>query len=159
MFTVFFIYLVGMVSVYFFPMAFQRSLLRSMQHQPWHQTYMSWNPIRSLYLIVMHDPLHDVVYTIGGNLVLLFPLGCLLPLMSSAVARRRAWVFSVRTSLAIEALQLALDAVFGYAYRSPELDQVLLNVIGFWVAWWLVRWIAVSRNLPTYEWSHAERMS
>ncbi len=69
LFTVFFIYMVGGLSVCFFPVPFQRELLLSMQHQPWHQSYMSWNPIRSLYLIVTHDPLHDIVYTIGGNLV------------------------------------------------------------------------------------------
>lgn len=152
-FTVFFVYLVGVIAVCFFPIPIQHSLLVAMHHQPWHQSYMAWNPIRSLYLIFTRDRLHDIAYSIGGNLILLFPLGILLPLVSPAMKTRKVFIIGIGSSIAIEALQLIMDGLFGYAYRSPGMDQVLLNALGYWVGWKMIRTAAKRVELPTYEWN------
>lgn len=104
-FTVFFIYTVGLLSVTFFPIPVQRSLMVARQHQPL-QSDVAWNPIYSLYRILTRDHLHDIVHTIGGNLILLFPLGCLLPLMSTAITTRKALIWGLSIPIGIEALQV-----------------------------------------------------
>lgn len=157
-FTVFFFYLVGLIAVCFFPIPIQRSLLLAMQQQPGHQSLVAWNPLKSLYLMFTRDQLQAIIYSVGGNLALLVPLGVLLPLISPGIRGRNAWIAGVGTSITIEALQLLLDIVFGYAYRSPGVDQVVLNAIGFGIGYLLIRRLNARTAVATYGW-HARRVA
>ena len=66
-----------------------------------------------------------------GNIAAFLPLGFLVPL-----AFRTAWplllvvVGALGLSLAIELGQLAISVGLGYAYRSTDIDDVFLNVVG-----------------------------
>jgi glycopeptide antibiotics resistance protein len=67
-----------------------------------------------------------------GNIAAFVPLGILIPLL----ARFRWWsglaVLAAATVLStgIEAGQLAISNYLGYAYRSTDVDDVILNVLG-----------------------------
>jgi len=65
-----------------------------------------------------------------GNLVAFVPLGMLVPL----VLRRRSFalvlVAGLVVSLAIELGQLALSIRLDFAYRSADIDDVIVNVCG-----------------------------
>lgn len=77
-----------------------------------------------------------------GNVLAFVPLGVLLPM-----AIRTRWpllvvgVAAVAASVAIEATQYAISAWVGYSYRSTDIDDVILNVLGamiggaIFVAW------------------------
>jgi glycopeptide antibiotics resistance protein len=66
-----------------------------------------------------------------GNIAAFVPFGLLLPL-----AFRMRWPVAVvgltalALSLAIEFGQLAISNYLGYAYRSTDVDDVILNVLG-----------------------------
>lgn len=66
-----------------------------------------------------------------GNIVAFVPLGILLPM---AIRSRWSVVLVVITALglsvAIELGQLAVSVWLGYAYRSTDVDDVILNVLG-----------------------------
>lgn len=65
-----------------------------------------------------------------GNLLAFVPLGMLLP----AITRRRSFalvfVAALGLSLVIEAGQLAVSIALGFAYRSADVDDVIVNVCG-----------------------------
>ncbi len=66
-----------------------------------------------------------------GNIAAFVPLGVLLPL-----AFRMRWpvltvgLAALALSVGIEAGQAAISAWLGYAYRSTDVDDVILNVLG-----------------------------
>ncbi len=152
MFAVFYAYIVGVVAVCFFPLPVQPSLLRSL-HQAGYHAAIAWNPLRSLALTLTHDRLPDIVYSVGGNLLLLFPLGLLLPLTSAKVSTHTAWITGIVLSVTIETAQYTLDGVLGFAYRSPAVEQVVLNGIGCGVGGIVVGRLATRGLLPTYRWT------
>src|SRR3954451_16563661 len=65
-----------------------------------------------------------------GNLAAFVPVGLLLP---AVIGRRSLLVVLVAgfgLSLAIEAGQLAVSVELGFAYRSADIDDVIVNVVG-----------------------------
>lgn len=68
---------------------------------------------------------------LGGNLLLLAPMGVLVPIAWRAARpfwRSVAW--GVAVSVAIEVLQFTIGVVAGEFYRVVDVDDVLLNVVG-----------------------------
>jgi glycopeptide antibiotics resistance protein len=66
-----------------------------------------------------------------GNILVFVPCGLLLPALS---ARVRSWPRALLAGLvfsgAVELAQLAVGLAVGYWYRMPDVDDVLLNVVG-----------------------------
>jgi glycopeptide antibiotics resistance protein len=80
---------------------------------------------------------------LGGNLLLLAPMGVLAPIAWRAArpwGRTMAW--GVVASVAIEVSQLTLGSLAGQFYRVVDIDDVLLNVAG----------VAAGRLLFTLGW-------
>lgn len=91
------------------------------------------------------------VRQLGGNLLLLAPMGLLVPIAWRAARsfwRTVAWGAVV--SVAIEVLQFAFGVFAGEFYRVVDVDDVILNVLGVVagrvvfalgrpVWWWLTR--------------------
>jgi glycopeptide antibiotics resistance protein len=67
-----------------------------------------------------------------GNIAAFLPLGLLLPRVAPRAARSIAvvLVLAVALSSAIEVGQLAVSQALGYAYRSTDVDDIILNVLG-----------------------------
>ena len=66
-----------------------------------------------------------------GNILVFVPFGLLMPVLS---ARVRSWPRALLAGLAfsgsIELAQLAVSLAVGYWYRMPDVDDLLLNVVG-----------------------------
>lgn len=116
-------------------------------------------PFRAPYSNVQLRPLATIrllfdgsqgVRQLGGNLLLLAPMGVLVPIAWSA-ARPFAVTVAVglATSVLVELLQFGLGALVGEFYRVVDVDDILLNTAGvvagrvvfglLWVPWDLVR--------------------
>lgn len=68
---------------------------------------------------------------LGGNLLLLAPMGVLVPIAWRAA--RPAWrtiAWGVVVSVTIEVLQFTFGVLSGEFYRVVDVDDVLLNVLG-----------------------------
>jgi glycopeptide antibiotics resistance protein len=65
-----------------------------------------------------------------GNLAAFVPLGILVPVMT----RKRSWllvlVSALALSAAIELGQYVVSTNAGFAYRTTDIDDVILNVLG-----------------------------
>lgn len=89
---------------------------------------------------------------VGGNLLLLAPLGFFAPLFSARFrSPRRCLLLALGVSVCIELLQLA-EVFFSFAYsRATDIDDVLLNVAGAALGFFVFRraWAFRSRRART----------
>jgi len=65
-----------------------------------------------------------------GNLAAFVPLGLLLPQMFRRRSLLLVIVAGLALSIAIEVGQLAVSIALGFAYRTADIDDVILNVTG-----------------------------
>lgn len=93
---------------------------------------------------------------LGGNLLLLAPMGLLVPIAWRAARpfwRTVAWGIAV--SIAIEGLQFLFGVLAGEFYRVVDIDDVILNVLGvvagrivFAVGYPVWRWVTRRTRRP-----------
>jgi glycopeptide antibiotics resistance protein len=89
---------------------------------------------------LVRDPSWTVVFHTIGNLLLMTPLGFLLPLLWERFRRLGAMaVAGFLTSLTIEASQLAISTLLGHTYRLFEVDDLMLNTSGAVLGWLMWR--------------------
>ncbi|WP_270171030.1 VanZ family protein [Paenibacillus sp. SYP-B4298] len=98
----------------------------------WSQLPINLVPLRTLAAQLQHGYYMVPLRNIGGNLLLLLPLGALLPLASW----RQAIATGAALSLAIETLQLLMTKV-GWGMRTFDVDDVLLNTLGCFIGYLL----------------------
>ena len=71
---------------------------------------------------------------IGGNFIMLVPLGVLLPLLYPKLTLLKGAVFGVFASAFIETMQFIGGVLYGTPVRTVEIDDVLLNSAGYLLA-------------------------
>ena len=114
-----------------------------------------------LWLAAPVDPGSEQVY---GNLLMGMPFGFGLPFLVAWPARRviaAAGLFA----LGIELVQLAIDVAYGFAYRSVDINDVLLVWAGAILGYAALRLVAVlyrrlAGDLPGDQgiWGHPHRV-
>ena len=72
------------------------------------------------------------VVQVVGNLLLLLPVGALLPAGFGGVGLRHVLVAGLAVSLGIELVQWGMGAG-----RQPDVDDVWMNTLGAAAGWWL----------------------
>lgn len=82
------------------------------------------------------DGLASGMRQLAGNLLLLVPLGFLLPIADPRFRQfRKTLVVAVMVSLGIEILQLTISTVVGFPYRVFDVDDLILNTAGAALGW------------------------
>ncbi len=135
--NVFFIYILCFIGVTLFPLKI--SLDRD-------YTWISVNVIPVMSTVkeitnITNDPnMHSFmikfwIKNIGGNLILLFPLGVMVPILWSKFnSAIKTTFFAFCLSLSIEVLQL-LSTYIGNAGRAFDIDDILLNTVGAYIGY------------------------
>lgn len=78
---------------------------------------------------------------VGGNLLLLFPLGVVSGVM------RRGWVWVACVSILIEVSQLFLSFQLGFVYRTFDVDDLWMNILGGFLGFVVYRRLVARENL------------
>lgn len=146
--SLFFFYLLGVLSVTFFPIPYQdMALARGREH-----AYLSNNfyPLASIIEILEDGRSYVIIRQLLGNLILLLPLGFFIPLL---FPQKRSWTkvlgIGFLTSLSIESLQLLLSWLLGFTYKIFDVDDLWLNTLGVLFGYGLWRlWEKVKKFLP-----------
>lgn len=127
----FLIYLVGLVSVTLFPLPVTPAEIESLRELPReYQRQSNLVPFASI-VQTLGLPLRPAVIQLAGNLVMLFPLGYLAPILWPSVNTwRRALGVVVGASVLVEAAQFLVSLALGGYYKSVDIDDVILNVAG-----------------------------
>lgn len=91
----------------------------------------NFHPFKTISDILTHGFAKVSISQLIGNFLLLVPLTFLLPsLWERFRSFKSAFLFAAAISLGIELLQLALSAAFGFAYKTTDIADFLLNVTG-----------------------------
>jgi len=121
-------YLLGLVQVTIFPIRLPDPLLAS----PEFQTRPNWIPFATIYRYFFETKFLEVAAkNVGGNAILLLPLGFLLPLRYQKMRSfTRIFLLGVLIAAGIELVQLVISLSMNYYYRSIDVDDVTLNTVG-----------------------------
>ncbi|MEC1625851.1 VanZ family protein [Bacillus mojavensis] len=72
-----------------------------------------------------------MIRSLGGNLILLLPVGLLFPLLFDKLRNlKRILLTGFFISLFIELTQLSISMYLGNSYRSFDVDDLILNTSG-----------------------------
>jgi len=120
LFVIFIIYCTLVVSVTLFPIPYQ---------EKGYDIAYNFKPFSSITNF-LRAGISYTMRNIVGNIILSLPLGILLPLISKKKSFSNIFVLSVIFAICIELLQLKINLLIGYRYRSVDVDDVILNTLG-----------------------------
>ena len=72
----------------------------------------------------------DFIWLIGGNIIMLMPLGILVPLINPKYGIIRITILAATVSLSVELLQLSSNLLLGRVLRAVEIDDFIQNTVG-----------------------------
>lgn len=125
-----YIYLFMLIDITFFDIPFQSKLLNDLRASGYESEY-NFIPFYSIKNIINHNPIENLVKQIGGNLILLIPLGIYVPVAYEKCRKLRCFsILMLSVSLSIEAIQFLLGEIMNYHYRTVDIDDIILNVTG-----------------------------
>ena len=77
----------------------------------------------------------EFLRVIGGNFIMLMPLGILVPLINSRFHLGRMIIVAVLVPVGIEGLQLLNNILWGAIFRQVQVEDVILNAAGCLLAY------------------------
>lgn len=128
-FNVFVVYILAVISITLFPMPVFESSLKYLRETMQHTN--NFVPFKSMYQIFSIKELHIIIRQLGGNLCMLAPLGIYLPLTFNKIKSfKHTLLIGIAIAVGIELIQLSIGAIARYNYRSFDVDDIILNVLG-----------------------------
>ncbi|WP_348638090.1 VanZ family protein [Bacillus thuringiensis] len=114
--------------------------------------YKSSGPEITQSMFYQLIPFHEIYKTffvtgnyiqVFGNLLLLFPLGVYMGLLSKrAVSVRYVFKISLFTTLTIEIVQLIIDYITFMPNKVFDVDDIILNVTGCLLGWLFLKFMS-----------------
>ncbi|WP_268318635.1 VanZ family protein [Bacillus inaquosorum] len=147
------VYFFNLISVTLFPMPIDADLIKDMKYDT-YIPFVSGNNFIPFYFIVdvYHEGLqYYVIRSIGGNLILLLPVGLLFPLLFKKLNNvKRILLTGFFISLFIELAQLSISVYIRSVYRSFDVDDLILNTLGTVIGYWLFFILSMFYKRVTY---------
>jgi glycopeptide antibiotics resistance protein len=126
--TFFYVYLAGVVLVTLLPIP--PRLTSDMALSRESELLNNIIPFATM-MRVSHRSLYVASINIGGNILLTVPLGFFIFLFGQRKPFIRACLIGLLFSVCIELAQFLISRFVGFSYRSTDIDDVLLNLVGF----------------------------
>ncbi len=128
--SLFYFYIITVISVTIFPIPIQ--WLNEVWKYGWKNNFI---PFLSIFDILFNSSLAFIIKQIIGNIFLFIPMGFLVPLIwKSKRVLKKALFVGVILSFSIELLQYII-----FYYRVTDIDDILLNTLGFVIGFYLYR--------------------
>lgn len=106
----------------------------SVKSTQWAVNQIDWVPFESAANMLQNSirigKYNEFLRVVGGNFVMLMPLGVLIPLINPRYKLGRMTALSVLVPIGIEGLQLLNNILAGTILRSVEIEDVILNAAG-----------------------------
>lgn len=80
---------------------------------------------------------HAFIKLVGGNIIMLMPLGIIVPILYPKYNFIKMLLLSMLTSFLIELSQLTTNILLGQVLRTVEIDDFIQNVFGCMVAYFI----------------------
>ncbi|MEC3618680.1 VanZ family protein [Bacillus subtilis] len=133
------VYFFNLISVTLFPIPIDAVLIKDIKDDT-YIPFVSGNNFIPFYFLldIYHEGLqYYVIRSIGGNLILLLPVGLLFPLLFAKLNNvKRILLTGFFISLFIELIQLTFSVYIRTIYRSFDVDDLILNTLGTLIGYW-----------------------
>lgn len=129
---IFRIYIVGVISKVYFPF-----IMAWGEYINFIEPVIILNPLYSIEIIYKHGGVMNLIYNLGGNLLLLMPMGFFISYYFSNIFNtlKRVFISMFLISLFIESTQVVLSLIVPNICRFFEINDLILNSIGGVVGW------------------------
>lgn len=137
--SLFYFYVISIIAVTIFPIPIQ-----------WlKEIWIYWGnnnfiPFESIFDIMFNDNLSIAIKMkqIVGNIILFIPMWFLIPLiLKGKNSFKNALLIWILSSLSIELLQCLISLLLWFSYKVTDIDDILLNVLGFVFGYILSKYI------------------
>lgn len=137
-FILFCIYILKLLSVTFLPFPLNGKAIESWKIVRKNWPVINITPFNEVYEIISNtyiagisEVVKQLIFQIGGNILMFAPFGFLLPLLRrSANNVIRMLLISSITSFLIEFIQLSVSLAIGVCFRYADIDDIITNVLG-----------------------------
>ena len=136
--SLFYFYIISILAVTIFPIPIQG--LKEIGLYGWGNN--NFIPFVSILDISFNDNLSITIKIkqIIGNIVLFIPMGFFIPLIWKCKKYfRKALLIGILCSLSIELLQYIISLLLEFNYKVTDVDDILLNTLGFIIGFFLYR--------------------
>ncbi|MDD3145019.1 MAG: VanZ family protein [Candidatus Gracilibacteria bacterium] len=137
--SLFYFYVISIIAVTIFPIPIQG--LKEIGIYGGNNNFI---PFESIFDIMFNDNLSIAIKMkqIVGNIILFIPMGFLIPLiLKGKNSFKNALLIGILSSLSIELLQCLISLLLGFSYKVTDIDDILLNVLGFVFGYILSKYI------------------
>lgn len=131
LYILFYLYLYKLISITLFPVSLivneaPFSLTRFKELLSYH----IFIPFQDIGDMLFHSSLKTILYNIGGNMLLLMPLGFLIKMLSPRTSLLKVGLTCFLVSLSIELSQLIMFLTLQNCFRTFSVDDLILNTTG-----------------------------
>ena len=101
-------------------------------------------PFKSIYNLIKLNTVNVILKNILGNILLLVPLGFIIPLMQKKFTNIKSiFISSLIFSLIIESMQFIISIILGYNYKVVDIDDIILNIMGGIIGYILYKLVCI----------------
>lgn len=126
----FFVYILMVLGKTLFPIPISEYYV-NLIHEQGTAARNNFIPFSDIYNTIHSGMLNVIIMQIGGNLILLAPLGFYAPLLSLKFKNLKSTLLlGFIVALIIESAQLVISLIIGLTYRSFVFDDLMLNTFG-----------------------------
>ncbi|MBM7541871.1 VanZ family protein [Amphibacillus cookii] len=126
---IFGVYISGLIGITLFPFPYQDYLIQTMIEDNLGSTH-NFIPLGEIREIIEFGYMPIVLKQLVGNILLFVPLGFSLPILFTKLNLKSTILICFLVSLTIECIQLVSSIFIRYNYRAFDVDDLLLNVLG-----------------------------
>ncbi|MBT2757574.1 VanZ family protein [Mesobacillus foraminis] len=127
-----FVYILILMNVTIFPLPIDTQLIRYSIDHPEYNPTNNFIPFQSISNYLSGPHFTVAVKNILGNILLLAPLGFFLNYYKRGpISLMLLILIGFFSSLSVELSQLLISSILGFTYRSFDVDDLILNTIGF----------------------------
>ena len=129
---IFRIYIIGVASKVYFPFTVAWG-----EYINFREPVVRLNPFYSIKIIYHQGGVRSLIYNLGGNFLLLMPMGFFISYYLSNIfnSLKRVFIAMFLISLFIESTQVVLSLIVPNIYRFFEINDLILNSIGGVLGW------------------------
>lgn len=132
----YYLYIISLISVVFFPIPLY--LLNEDQEFPF-TFFLNVIPFKTILIVLERNPIQ-----LFGNILLLLPLGVILPILKKKLfGIRYILIVGFLTSLTIESIQLLMSLSIGVPFRVFDIDDLICNTFGA-----ILGYIIIKHTIP-----------
>ena len=135
--SIFIVYILFVIDAVFLPAPISRFGIEAKRQTLGTEIQYNVIPFTTIWSVVKNGNLMRIAIQIGGNIALFVPMPILMMLMGNEPKTSLISSFSIVCG--IEFLQLALSLMYGFAYRSFDIDDILLNGTGIIIGYYFYR--------------------